>query len=266
MEIAGKVAVVTGAASGIGRSTAFALAAAGVRLVIADVEAAPLDATRTALAHAGATVVARVADVSVLADVEAMRDATLAAFGAVHIVFNNAGVSTSGPIWSFSDDTWRWVLGVNLWGVIHGVRTFVPLLVEQGEGHVINTSSMQGLAPTVGGGPYAVSKTAVVALSEVLRADLAAAGSAVGVSVLCPGPVRTRIYDSDRNRPGGPADAAGRSADRVKAYLDANGVEPDAVAARVLAAIRNNSFYVLTETDRLGDVMTRATEVMEATP
>jgi NAD(P)-dependent dehydrogenase (short-subunit alcohol dehydrogenase family) len=259
-DLRGKVAVITGAASGIGRALAVRLAAEGMRLVLADVEATPLE---DALAEVGADAVGRVTDVSKAAELEALRDVTVDAFGTAHLVVNNAGVSASAPIWTFAEDAWQWILGVNLWGVIHGIRAFVPLLVDQGEGHVVNTSSMQGLAPTAGGGPYAVSKHAVVALSDVLLQDLRAAGSAVGVSVLCPGPVQTRIYDSDRNRPDGVALPGGRSPDRVKAFLEAKGVTPDVVAGDVVDAVRADRFYILTDRSRIDDVTERARRIAE---
>lgn len=265
--LSGKRAIITGAASGIGRALTDRLAAEGVRLAIADIEAAPLETARAELEAAGAAVIAVVTDVTEAAQVEALRDATLAAFGATHIVINNAGVSTSGPVWNLDERTWAWVLNVNLWGVIHGVRTFVPGLVAQGEGHVVNTSSMQGLAPTPGGGAYAVSKHAVVALSEVLQADLRAAGVDVGVSVLCPGPVQTRIYDSERNRPDRATKPAGaRSSDQVKAFLDAKGMAPSAVADLVLDAIYTERFYVLTDRSRVDAVVERARAIAEGDP
>jgi NADP-dependent 3-hydroxy acid dehydrogenase YdfG len=234
-----------------------------MRLVLADIESEALQAAHDALTAEGAAVVSRTTDVSQRADVDALRDLAVDAFGSVHLVVNNAGVSVSGPAWEFSDAVWKWVLDVNLWGVIHGVSAFMPLLVAQGDGHVVNTASMQGLAPTATAGPYAVSKTGVVALSEVLRADLDAAGVNVGVSVLCPGPVRTRIYASDRNRPAGVEPKNVNSTERVKAYLDANGIAAETVAEQVLDAVRTNRFYVLTDRTRIDDVARRAAEIMQ---
>ena len=256
----GKVAVVTGAASGIGRALAERFAAAGMRLVLADIEAGPLAEVANGL---GDDVVIQVADVSKPDDVDALRDAAIDAYGTVHLVVNNAGVSTSAPIWTLDREVWTWVLGVNLWGVINGVRSFVPLLIEQGEGHVVNTSSMQGLAPTRNGGAYAVSKNAVVALSEVLRDDLRAAGSPVGVSVLCPGPVKTRIYDSERNRPAGVELPGGRDPSQVKAFLESQGVDASAVADLVVDAVRTDRFYILTDRSRLADVEERTRRIVE---
>jgi NAD(P)-dependent dehydrogenase (short-subunit alcohol dehydrogenase family) len=262
-----KVAVITGAASGIGRALADACAAAGMRLALADIEPDPLHVAQRELAAAGADVIAHVVDVSDGAQVDALRDLTIRTFGAAHLVVNNAGVSTSGPVWTFPEEAWRWVLGVNLWGAIHGVRAFVPALIAQGDGHVVNTASMQGLAPTQAAGPYAVSKHGVVALSEVLRADLRAAKANVGVSVLCPGPVPTRIYESERNRPAAVDLASvrspsGRSGADVKAFLE-RGPSPAAVAAQVLDAVRTNRFYVLTDRSRIGDVVARTQEIVE---
>jgi NAD(P)-dependent dehydrogenase (short-subunit alcohol dehydrogenase family) len=247
-DFAGKVAVVTGAASGIGRALATAFGREGMQVVLADVDAEPLEETRRELEGAGYDVLARPTDVADAAQVEALRVDALAAFGAVHVIVNNAGISTSGPLWEATTDTWRSVLGVNLWGVINGVRAFVPMLVAQGEGYVVNTASMQGLSPTVGGGPYAVSKSGVVALSEVLALDLKAAGSPVGVSVLCPGPVATNISKKEE----------------VRAYLAAHGASPASVADRVIAAMRTNQLYVLTPTDRLDSVEARAKTITES--
>lgn len=237
-DFAGKVAVVTGAGSGIGRALVDTFRRAGMRVVGADVDADALVQTPVDLAVA--------TDVSKLADVERLRDAALDAFGAVHVVVNNAGISTSGQAWSADEATWHRVLNVNLWGVINGVRAFVPLLVDQDEGYVVNTASMQGLSVTVGGGPYAVSKFGVVALSEVLRLDLAAAGSNVNVSVLCPGPVATNIASNER----------------VRAWLAENGRPPAEVADLVLDAMKARRFYILTATDRLDDITRRAEEIV----
>ena len=142
-----------------------------------------------------------VTDVSDAASVQALRDRALDRFGAVHLVHNNAGIGLGGPIWEVSEEDWRWILGVNLWGVIHGVATFVPLLIEQGEGHVVNTASIAGLIAAPFLGPYNATKQAVVAISETLFKDLQAVGAPIGVSVLCPGFVQTRIAESERNRP-----------------------------------------------------------------
>ena len=179
----------------------------------------------------------------------------------VHVVISNAGVSANGPVWRFTEDVWRWVLDVDLWSVIHAVRAFVPLLVEQNEGHVVNVASMQGLSATRGGGPYAVAKHGVVALSEVLFHDLRAAGANVGVTVVCPGAVQTRIYESERNRPDAIAAAdlrpSGNRAADIKAFL-ATGLTADDVAGQIVDAVRADRFYVVTSPERTADVVRRA--------
>lgn len=170
-ELRGKVAVVTGGASGIGLALGTACAVEGMRVVLADIEAGALEQAAASL-PAGAEVEAVVCDVSDAAQVDALRDRALERFGAVHLVANNAGVSAGGPTWEHTLEDWEWVLGVNLWGVIHGVRTFTPLLIEQGEGHIVNTASMAGLISAPYMAAYTVSKHAVVALSETLFSDL----------------------------------------------------------------------------------------------
>ena len=263
-ELAGKVAVVTGAASGIGLAMARAYAGEGMKVVLADIEAGALEKALSGF-DAGAEVEAVRCDVSDGAAVEALRNAAIDRFGAVHVVCNNAGVSGGGRIWEQSVAEWEWVLGVNLWGVIHGVRSFTPLLVEQGEGHIVNTASMAGLTSPPMLGTYNVSKHGVVALSETLFADLAMAGAdGVGVSVLCPGWVSTRIHESGRNRPGaaeaegGVRLAAGEVAANPSVEIEdpamrefiagviAGGLDPAAVAALVVDAVKARRFYILT--------------------
>src|ERR1700722_16188374 len=201
-DLGGKVAVITGGASGIGRAVAERAAAEGMQLVLGDIEEGPLQQAVDDLTGAGAEAIGVRTDVADRASVEALRDRALDRFGTVHLVHNNAGVGLGGPIWEVSEEDWRWILGVNLLGVAHGIATFVPLLSEQGEGHVVNTASIAGLATAPFLGPYNATKQAVVAISETLHKDLQASGvSGVGVSVLCPGFVQTRIGESDRNRP-----------------------------------------------------------------
>lgn len=248
-ELEGKVAVITGGASGIGLALGTSCAAEGMRVVLADVEADALDKAAASLPE-GVEVEAVVCDVSDATQVEGLRDRALERFGAVHLVANNAGVSAGGPTWEHTLQDWEWVLGVNLWGVIHGVRTFTPLLIEQGEGHIVNTASMAGLISAPYMAAYTVSKHGVVALSETLYSDLQLVGAAVGVSVLCPGWVKTRIHEAGRNRP---ARAAGEDASGepegfsdVAATLIAGGLDPADVAGAVLDAVRTDRFYVLT--------------------
>jgi NAD(P)-dependent dehydrogenase (short-subunit alcohol dehydrogenase family) len=230
-----RVAVVTGAASGIGLALATAFLDAGGKVVLADVAAPQLDVVAGDLAHRwGADrVVATPTDVADPAAVDALADAAWAAFGRVDVVCNNAGTIALGPAWEVPLADYRRVVDVNLFGVVHGIRAFVPrLLAQGGPAHVLNTASMGGLISLPSIGPYVASKHAVVALSEVLAADLAAAGAPIGVSVLCPGYVPSRLGSEDRDAPV-PAPAPG---------------EPTAedVAATALDAIRAGRFYVLT--------------------
>jgi NAD(P)-dependent dehydrogenase (short-subunit alcohol dehydrogenase family) len=255
-EFAGKVAVVTGAASGIGFGLATRLAQEGMHVVLADVEEPALDAAvrRLQQASAGFSVVGVPTDVSKAEAVQHLADETLKAFGAVHVVCNNAGVGGGfGKIWEASLKDWQWALDVNLWGVIHGVRTFVPLLLERGEpGHVVNTASVAGLVP--GTRVYSVTKHAVVALSEALYHGLRSIDAPVGVSVLCPGLIDTRIMFAYRNRPpdlrNAPEERASEHelarAERIHNLAEEAGMPPDEVAARVIDGIRAEQFYVLT--------------------
>ena len=270
-DLRGRVAVVTGGASGIGRALAERFGSEGMGVVLADVEAAPLRDAAARLRGAGADVLDVVTDVRDPAQVEALADRAAAHFGAVHVVCNNAGVAGgAGPVWEVPLADWEWTLGVNLWGVIHGVRAFVPRLVAQGEGHVVNTASMAGLITGATGGPYAVSKFGVVALSEGLYLNLQMAAPGVGVSVLCPGWVNTRIGESERNRPADlvverpPNPMADKGRRGLRRVLEA-GMDPAAVADRVVSAIREQRFYVLPHDDEswLAPVRERMTDILE---
>ena len=198
-DLDGKVAVVTGAASGIGRALADAFGAAGMGLVLADVEADPLVAAAAELGSRGVDAHAVVTDVAQADQVEALAVAAEDRFGAAHVVCNNAGVAPIGPVLETRLEDWRWVFDVNLFGVVHGIQAFGPRLVAQGEGHIVNTASSGGLITVPGFGAYVATKHAVVGLSETLYQELA--GTGVGVSVLCPGLVATQIFESERNRP-----------------------------------------------------------------
>lgn len=253
-DLGGKVAVVTGAASGIGRATAEAFAREGMKVVLADIEAPALEKTAAALAEAGHTVLPVVTDVSSGESMDALAERTVAELGGFDVVHLNAGVATGGLMWTLTEADWRWTLGVNLWGVVHGVRVFVPRLVEQRSGHVVCTASMAGLLSVPFMGPYNVSKHGVVTLAETLHKELAAQSIPVGVSVLCPGWVNTGIGDSARNRPPdltNPGDGAGGSdlaalgGGAIKAILE-SGMSPGDVAARVVDAVKHDRFYVLT--------------------
>jgi NAD(P)-dependent dehydrogenase (short-subunit alcohol dehydrogenase family) len=270
MDLAGRVAVVTGGASGIGRALARALLAEDVRVVVADVEDAALDATVDELAGTGEVHGVR-CDVSDAAAVERLARWTIDELGGVHIVCNNAGVSGAGGYVSrIPLEQWEWVLGVNLWGVLHGVRAFLPHLIAQGEGHVVNTASIMGLVPSPMSSPYTVSKYGVVALSEALQLELARFRD-INVSVLCPSWVATNISDAERNRPdrwrGDGSDVRPPDlTERVRDALTERGAPPDEIAALAVDAIRQNRFYVLNHdgNDRL--VRHRAAAILDGLP
>lgn len=270
----GRVAVVTGAASGIGLGLSERFAAEGMRVVMADVEEPALAEAADLLAGRGAEVLPVPTDVTRADQVEALRDRALEAFGAVHVVCNNAGVGGGSPLplWELPAGEWEWVLGVNLWGVINGIRAFVPVLLEQDSGHVVNTASMAGLIPGILG-PYSVTKHGVVALSEALHLQLQVQNPAgtVGVSVLCPGWVRTRIFESDRNRPAalGPAAEPGPEGEAVREairQLVEGGMDPAAVAGHVVDAVRSGRFYVLTHPEFDATIRERAEQVISGEP
>jgi NAD(P)-dependent dehydrogenase (short-subunit alcohol dehydrogenase family) len=252
-ELRDRVAVVTGGASGIGLGMARALADAGAKLVLADIEEEPLSAATKALREAGAEAVGVRCDVSDASSVDALRDETLSSYGAVHVLCNNAGVGggNPAPIWDQPTEEWDWVMGVNLDGVIHGIQRFVPVMVEQGvPGHVVNTASIAGLVN--GAGIYGVTKHAVVALSEAMYRDAQARGLPIGVSVLCPGWVNTRIHEAERNRPEAPRETQAPLDPIVQQMRDfvvqqiQQGMDPKDVGRQVVAAIRENRFYILT--------------------
>lgn len=252
-ELAGKVAVVTGAASGIGLALSRRLGTDGMRVMLADMDEPALTAAVRSLAADGIEAAGTVTDVSDPDAVDALARATLDRFGAVHVVCNNAGVSRGGRSWEVPLPTWNWIVGVNLFGIVHGIRSFVPHLVAQGEGHVVNTASVAGLVAASLGGPYSATKHAAVAISESLYHELADAGSPVGVSVLCPGPVRTRIHESLRNwsdrygaRPevaDAPDVAEWR---RASAAMIESGQDPAVIATAVRDAIVGGRFWILT--------------------
>jgi len=266
-----RVAVVTGAASGIGLGLCERFAAEGMRVVMADVEEPALREAADRLARQGAAVLPVRVDVSKAEQVEALRDEAVRAFGAVHLLCNNAGVGGShDPLWLIPSGEWDWVLGVNLGGVINGIRAFVPLLLDQDAAHIVNTASIFGVFAGALG-PYGISKHAVVALTETLYFQLRSLGARVGVSVLCPGAVRTNFGTSERNRPASagsplaPSAAARASADRFQ-QLAVTGLEPAQVAEIVVRAVRGSRFYILTSSNRDESVRRRGEEILSGGP
>jgi NAD(P)-dependent dehydrogenase (short-subunit alcohol dehydrogenase family) len=254
----GKVAVVTGAASGIGRALAEKSVQEGMKVVLADVEESALKQAEEELKAAGADVRAVYTDVSQAAEVEALARQAFTTHGAVHLLFNNAGV---GPklmtIWESSLADWQWVLGVNLWGVIHGIHFFVPRMLEQGdECHIVNTASAAGLISGSGPGVYKVSKHGIVAISETLACELALRGTKLKASVLCPEWVQTRFAEAERNRPPALQNVSEQISQRTPAEMEAiveimrqameTRITPSQVAESVFDAIRQEKFYILT--------------------
>ncbi len=263
----GKVAVVTGAASGIGRAMADAFVAEGMSVVLADVESGPLEAAASELRECGGDVFAVIADVREPAEVDRIGAAAMDVFGGLHVACNNAGVSGGGLSWEIDLETWRWILDVDLWGVIHGVRTFTPLIIASGGGHIVNTASMAGLSSNPGMGPYNVAKHGVVTLSETMFVELEMTHPEVGVSVLCPGWVRTRINESERNRPDVPvlAEDPDENLLAMKEMVGnwiAEGLQPAHVASLVVEAIRDRRFYVLTHPEWQGMVRDRVDRML----
>jgi len=260
-DLAGKVAVVTGGASGIGKGIAAQLVAEGARVVIADIQR---DAMEAAAAEIGAAGV--LTDVSDPSSVDALAAAVLDRYGAVHVVCNNAGIGPLAPVADLTLDDWRWMIGVNLWGVIHGVHTFLPILKQNRDGgHIVNTASMAGLVAGPRLGAYAAAKYGVVGLSEVLAAELAADNSRVGVSVLCPGTVHTNIGTSSRNRPADLPDAGFKDIDiELEDNPRYRWIYPADAGAVVVRAIKRGDLYALTHPDWYPMVAARHEAIAEA--
>ena len=265
-EFAGKVAVVTGAASGIGLAFATRFAQEGMKVVLADIEAEPLEAAQAAIRAKGATTIAVRTDVMHEAEVKRLADTAFDTWGNVHVLCNNAGVgggAGADGLWNVPGEDWAWVLGVNFSGVLHGIRHFVPRMLEKGEaGHIVNTASVAGLVTGGTGAPYTISKHGVVALSELLYKDFKARNAKLSASVLCPGWVDTRIIDSGRNRPRELKPAADIvmtpqmqvRLQAVRAFLK-NGFKPEAIAGMVFDAIRSDTFYIVPAQPNIADAV-----------
>ena len=265
-DLKGKVAVITGAASGFGRELAILCAREGMKLVLADIDAKNLPGT-VALLPAGAQSISVKCDVSKPESVESLAKETYAKFGAAHLLFNNAGVSPVGPAWSATLEDWQWTLGVNLMGVVHGIKSFVPRMLEQkDECHVVNTASVAGMLSVPGSAVYCVSKHGVVTLSECLYHDLSIFKAKIGVSVLCPAFVNTGIKDSERNRPadlaatnplGAPFEAMMRKA------VESGRLTATEVAQMTLDAVKANRFYILTHPKIKVSIEARMRDILE---
>jgi len=269
-EFKGKTAFVTGAASGIGLALARTFLDRGMNVMMADIEEKALDEARHSLSNYGDRVDGIVADSSVADNIQAAADRAFARFGKVHILCNNAGVSRAGPTEEITLSDWEWVIGVNLYGTIHGLRTFVPHMKAHGEPcHIVSTSSMSGLTPRALGGTYAATKFAIIGLSDVLRDEMR--GTNIGVSVLCPGWTRTNMPDNGRNRPtrfGGGFDFRSdpKLAERNKVYVEGSrtGLDPLDLAALVMRAIEEDEFYIFTQPDRKPSVEDKFNEILTA--
>jgi len=269
-EFTGKTAFVTGGAAGIGLALGGAFAQAGMKVMLADIEADALQAAVKSLQEISPDVRGAICDVADAASVERAAQASFDAFGRVHVVCNNAGVAAGGGIDNISLDNWRWVIDVNLMGVLHGIKSFLPHIRAHGEGgHIVNTASMAGMQGGLGFSPYGASKFAVVSMSEGLSLQLKPHG--IGVSVLCPSYVRTRIGESGRNRPDrygqsqplDPASPAAAMVAEIARQLEA-GLDPATVAARVLAAIREDELYIFTHPGMRGEVEARFAAILAA--
>ena len=264
-DLKGKVAVVTGAGSGIGRELALACARHGMKVVLADVDEPGMAETTALLGPAGSLAVR--CDVSKADQVESLAVKAHEKFGAVHLLFNNAGVACSGPIWTTTLEDWQWTLGVNLMGVVHGIRSFVPRMLEQGgPAHVVNTASAAGLLSVPGSSVYCVSKHGVVTMSECLKHELQRAKAAIGVSVLCPAFVPTRIVDAERNRPAELAAANPLGApyrQMVRKAVESGRISAAEVAAMTLDAVTHGRFYVLPHGKIRNHVETRMQDIVQ---
>ena len=259
----GKIAVVTGGGSGIGRALALALAREGARVVVADINEADATETVRQLEAAGAEGLAIRTDVADRRQVEALADRVFDRYAATHVLCNNAGVVVHGGLEAATWEDWQWVVGVNLWGVVHGLLAFVPRMIAGGEGgHVVNTASMAGLIASQGLGVYNTTKYAVVGLSETLAKDLRPHG--IGVTVVCPMGVATRIRQAGRNRPAALRNAPS-AAEGSEMTLIGRTLDPDEVASQTLAAVRAGALYVITHDEALEPLRRRFERLQDAT-
>lgn len=262
----GKIGVVTGAASGIGQSMAERFCKEGMSVVLADIEEESLHAAVDDIVADGGNAVGVVTDVSSKEAIKNLAEETIKHFGAVHVLHNNAGVVAAGLLDDLTTKDWEWTIGVNLWSVIHGVQTFLPLIKESGEGHIINTSSSEGLQASAGTGAYNVTKFGIVAITETLSNELASFPD-INASVLCPGPVQSRIIESERNRParlwndGVPA--AGLVDNDQSSDLLAGAMDPALVAELVIQSIQTNQFWVITHEETKEVVRQRTKALLE---
>ena len=269
MDMKGRVAVITGAGSGFGREFARLGATRGLRLALADINQVALDSVVAELRDTGADVIGVQTDVSKADAIQALADATMAQFGAVHLLFNNAGVGSGGFVWESTDADWQWVMGANVWSVIHGVRIFTPLMLAHGEpAHIVNTASAAGLINAPNMGIYNVSKHAVVALSETLYQDLRLIHASVGVSVLCPAFVPTGIAHSHRNRPAELANSSPPTPSMLAAQqssvkaVESGRISAPEIAAMTFAAIDAGQFYIVPHKKILDIVQQRMTDIV----
>lgn len=267
-----RVAVITGAASGMGAAMAWRFARSGMKIVVSDIDGDAAAATRDALVAAGHDAIAVRTDVASADDVGRLADAAYAHYGAVHLLCNNAGVVPGGRhrlVWEYPLEDWKWSLDVNLFGAVHGIRSFIPRMLAQNvEGHVVTTASVAGLVSGAGSVPYSAAKHAVVRVTEALYAGLRERGAPIGVTVLCPGLVNTRIYESERNRPAelrttaGPAEESPElKAIAERLYADA--ISPEAVAELVHGAVLDNRLYVLTTESFDASIRDRLEAILE---
>lgn len=271
-DLRGKTAIITGAGSGFGLQFARVCAAEGMNLVLADIKQSSLDLTMALPELANTPKIAQVCDVSKQEQVEALAAAAEVRFGHLHLVFNNAGIGVSGPLWTSTLDDWKWTLGVNLMGVVHGIRSFVPRMLAHGEeAHVVNTASIAGMVSAAGQGAYCVSKHAVVALSEVLYQELRMTQSRIGVSVLCPAFVPTKIADSELDRPAeysqsNPHPMAKMIAEMAKKGVSKGKISAERIAQITIQAVKDDQFYILTHDKTRFAVEQRVRHILDGKP